>query len=166
MPETDPVQVPQANTIQWDTETREDLAAREGHIRDEIMYLTYGLLSWMESEWGGVVTHVKTSTDPATGEVAVVKASKDELGAVYLRRLGSQNIGQFSFWRPLHKLSLKVPPKRQFHVTPFTRKVEGLGTLFIFPMNKRTSMPRNRKEEKMVAEAAQQVVEEIAPTEE
>lgn len=149
--------------IQWDVETREDLAKKEGHIRDDIIYLTKALLGWMEEEWGGVLTHVKTSTDVATGEVSVCKARPDESGATYVRRLGALNSGEFSFWRPLYKLSLKVPPRRQFNVTPFTRKVEGVGTLFVFPMNDRVSVPRNRQEERAVAQAGRQATTQAAP---
>jgi hypothetical protein len=154
----------QAPALQWDTETREGMAKKEGHIRDETIYLTSALLSWMESEWGGVLTHVKTSTDVATGEVSVFKAAQGEPGAVSLRRLGALNSGEFSFWRPLHKLSLKVPPNRQFNVTPFTRQAPGVGTLFVFPMNERVSVPRNRKEEKAAAEAAKQTTAQAAPS--
>lgn len=133
--------------IVWDTETRAELAPKEGHIRDEMMYLTSALLTWMEEEWGGVVTHLKTSTDRETGEVAVFKATAGEAGAVYLRRLGSLRSGEFAFWRPLYKLSLAVPQDRQFNVTPFTRYEEGVGTLFVFPISERVSLPRRRKRE-------------------
>ncbi|MFZ5823435.1 MAG: hypothetical protein ACOY94_03705 [Bacillota bacterium] len=150
--------------IQWDTETREELAYRAGHVRDDTMYLSSGLLNWMEDVWGGVLTHVKTSTDVVTGEVSVYRAYAGEAEAVPVRRLGAQNNGEFSFWRPLHKLSLKVPPSRQFNVTPYTKQVEGLGTLFVFPMAERVSVPRNRKAEKAAAEAAAQVTEQAAPT--
>lgn len=138
--------------IQWDTETREALAKREGHIRDDVMYVTAALLSWMESEWGGVLTHVKTSTDAATGEVSVFKARPGEPGATALRRIGAQNAGEIAFWRPLRKLSLEVPANRQFNVTPVTRKVAGVGTLFVFRMNDRVSVPRSRKESAQAAE--------------
>lgn len=155
----------QPAVIHWDTETREDLAKKEGHIRDEIIYLTSALLSWMENTWGGVVTHVKTSTDVKTGEVSVLKAAKGEEGAIPVRRLGALNAGEFSFWRPLQKLGLKVPPDRQFNVTPVTRDVAGLGTLFVFPMGDRVSVPRNRREERDAAEAAKQATAEAAPSE-
>lgn len=112
-----------------------------------------------------MVSYLKTSTDTATGEVSVLKADKEEPAAVYLRRIGSLNSGDFSFWRPLYKLALKVPPNRQFNVTPFTRKVDGVGTLFVFPMNERVSVPRNRKEEKATAETAKQSVTQAAPAE-
>lgn len=149
----------QPQVVKWDTETREDVAAKEGHIRDNLMFLTAALLSWMETVWGGVVTFIKTATIEDSGEVWVVKAHKDEPGATYLRRMGAQNAGDFSFWRPLHKLNLRVPPNRQFNVTPFTREVPGVGTVFVFPMNERVSVPRNRKEEKEAEEAAKQAAE-------
>lgn len=150
-----------AREIQWDTETREDLADRDGHIRDDMMYLPTGLLSWMEETWGGVVTHLKTSTNVATGEVSVFKAYKGEEGATPVRRLGAQNNGEFSFWRPLHKLALKVPSRRQFNVTPYTEEVEGIGTLFVFPMSKRVSVPRGKRAGKAEDEAALDAAEEL-----
>lgn len=49
MPKDDSVpQSVQPKAIQWDTEIREDLAKKEGHIRDDVMYLTTALLSEME----------------------------------------------------------------------------------------------------------------------
>jgi hypothetical protein len=133
--------------IVWDTEERIDLAPKEGHIRDNLIYITSALLSSMETEWGGVVSHVKTATNLATGEVTVFKASPKEPGAIPLQRLGAQNAAIFNFWRPLRKLNLKVPADRQFNVTPFPRVEAKVGTLFIFPINQRTSVPRNLKEE-------------------
>ena len=150
--------------IQWDAETREELADRDGHIRDDIMYLPTGLVSWMEDVWGCVLTYVKTSTDVTTGKVSVYRGYPGEAEAVPVRRLGAQNNGEFSFWRPLHKLGLKVPPNRQFNVTPYTEEVEGLGTLFVFPMTERVSVPRHRKAEKAADEAAAEVTDQAAPS--
>ena len=131
--------------IVWDTGTREALRVREGRIRDNEMYITAGLLAWMQAEWGGVVTHLKTSTDRATGEVSVFRARPGEPGAVALSRKGAGNAGVFAFWRPLWKLGLVVPADRQLVVTPFTRAVAGVGTLFVFPLRDRVSVPRKRK---------------------
>ncbi|MFZ5823500.1 MAG: hypothetical protein ACOY94_04050 [Bacillota bacterium] len=131
--------------IVWDSDTREALRVREGRIRDDRMYVTAGLLAWMEAEWGGVLTHVKTSTDRATGEVSVFRARHGEPGAVALCRIGAGNAGEIAFWRPLRKLGLTLPPDRQFNVTPFTREVAGVGTLFVFPLRDRVSVPRKRK---------------------
>jgi hypothetical protein len=64
-----------------------------------------------------------------------------------VRLVGALNSVEFSFFRPLRKLSIKVPADRQFNVTPTTREIEGLGTLFVFPMSERRSVPRNRSEE-------------------
>ncbi|MFZ5828405.1 MAG: hypothetical protein ACOY94_29230 [Bacillota bacterium] len=146
---------PHPGPVVWDTEERRDLASREGRIRDDIMYLTSALLFWMEQTWGGVVTHLKTSTIVERGEVLVGRALPGEPGATPLRRTGSLNTGEVSFWRPLYKLGLRVPPDRQFHVTPFLREVEGEGTLFVFPMNERVSAPRHGRRGAKAAEAAQ-----------
>ncbi len=133
--------------IVWDTESKEELNGKEGHIRDNSMYLGAGLTSAMERTWGGILAYVKTSTDVMTGEVTVAKATEGEEGAVAVRRYGTQNAGMFNFWRPLRKLSLKVPEDRQFNVAPFTKDLTNVGTVFVFPMNKRVSVPRNLKEE-------------------
>lgn len=155
----------QVRPIVWDTEERHELLDREGHIRDTTMYLTTGLAAQMGYEWGGVVTAVKTSTDVDSGEVTVYKAHPGEEGSVPLRWVGAQNTAVFSFWRPLRKLNLKVPPTRQFNVTPFTREVEDVGTVFIFPMNQRISAPRNRREEAETA-AAEETAAASEPPEE
>lgn len=68
----------QAQAIQ----TREGLARREGRIRDDTMYVTAALLSWMEAEWGCALTHVKTSTEIPAGEVSVFRARPGEPGAL------------------------------------------------------------------------------------
>lgn len=151
-----------SKSVQWDPQRREELAKKEGHIRDDVMFLTHGLLNWMENEWGGVITHVKISTFVETGEVWVTKAGSGEPGATYLRRGRTLNSGEFSFWRPLHKLQLKVPPHQQYNVTPYAKEVEGVGTVFVFPMNDRVSVPRNRKEEKAAAKAAKLTAEQAA----
>jgi len=88
----------------------------------------------MQGAFGGVITNLKTSTDVATGEVSVGKALPDEPGAVPVRLLGALNSAEFSFFRPLRKLNIKVPADRQFNVTPFTREIDGVGTVFVFPM--------------------------------
>lgn len=138
---------PTGPSIEWDTEERDDLSVREGHVRVNTMHLTTGLTTWMESVWGGVLSYIKTSTDVTTGEVIVCKALEKEPGAVPVRRHGTQNAASFNFWRPLRKLSLKVPEDRQFNVTPFIRQIDGVGTVFVFAMNQRKSVRRNLKEE-------------------
>lgn len=144
-----------ADMIKWDTEERHELSSdAEGHIRDTTIYITAALWAAMNEAWGGVTTHIKTSTDKPSGEVTVAKADSQEPGAVKLRQVGSLNTAEFSFYRPLRKLDLQVPPSRQLNVTPFTEEVEGLGTVFVFPMAKRVSVPRNRKEEAAAAEPA------------
>lgn len=142
----------QANGIVWDTEDRTDLMSeREGHIRDSSIYVTAALWSEMQEAFGGVVTHVKTSTDAASGEVTVARAVAGEAGAVSVRHLGS-NAAEFSFFRPLRKLNLKVPANRQFNVSPIRQVIDGVGAVFIFPMAQRRSVPRNRKEETVAGE--------------
>lgn len=154
-----------AEMIKWDTEERYELASdAEGHIRDSTIYVTAALLAAMNEAWGGVTTHVKTSTDKPSGEVTVHKAESKEPGAVKLRLVGSLNTAEFSFYRPLRKLELEVPPSRQFNVTPFAEEVEGLGTVFVFPMAKRVSVPRNRKEEAAAAEPAEAAAGEAPAT--
>lgn len=135
-----------AKQIVWDTEERIDFAEKEGHIRETEIYLTAALVAWMDQVWG-VFPYVRTSTDLETGEVTIGKTKKGEPGAVPVRRIGAQNAAVFSFWRPLKKLDLKVPEDRQFNVTPFTREVDEVGTVFVFPVGQRVSVPRNRKEE-------------------
>jgi hypothetical protein len=154
MPEREFNQMPGNEEIQWDTEERSDLTPKEGHIRDNVMYLTASLLAWMQTEWGGVLSHMKTSTDIKTGEVTVLRALEGEKGAVPLRRIGAQNAGEINFWRPLRKLNLKVPADRQFNVAPYTRRHSTHGTLFVFPINQRESVPRNLKEEAETQAAA------------
>ncbi|HYF96403.1 MAG TPA: hypothetical protein VD969_29715 [Symbiobacteriaceae bacterium] len=140
--------------FQWDTEDRAELLSqKEGHLRETFMYLTSPLWSDMQEAFGGVITNLKTSTDVATGEVSVGKALPDEPGAVPVRLLGALNSAEFSFFRPLRKLNIKVPADRQFNVTPFTREVEGVGTVFVFPLAERRSVPRNRREEEAAAAA-------------
>jgi hypothetical protein len=134
--------------LQWDTESyTELLSAKEGHIRETTIYITSALWSEMQEAWGGVVSHVKTATDVPTGEVTMARALATDKGAVAVRQLGALNAVEFSFFRPLHKLNLKVPANRQFNVVPFTRGVPGVGTVYIFPMAQRQSVPRNKKED-------------------
>lgn len=132
--------------LPWDTEERHALLNRHAHLRDTTVYLTTALLSWMQAEWGGVISHLKTWTDVETGEVGIYKCKESDAGAVPLRRVGAQNAGEFSFWRPLKKLEMKVPPDRQFIIKPFIRKY-GKEKVFIFPMAKVVSVPRGRREE-------------------
>lgn len=139
--------------VAWDTEERFDLAEKEGHIRNNSIYLTAALVAWMDQVWGGIARYVKTATNLETADVIVAKAKKGEPGAMQLRRIGAQNAAIFNFWRPLKKLDLKVPEDRQFNVTPYTQEIEGVGTVFVFPLSKRVSVPRNLKEE-AEAEAA------------
>jgi hypothetical protein len=142
----------QRRPIQWDTEDPVDLLSeKEGHIRSNRMYLTSSLWREMQATWGGVVTHLKTATDPETGEVVVFKAADDEPGAVKVRLLGALNTAEFSFFRPLRKLQITVPPDRQFNVVPYTEVVEGVGTVYVFPMTQRVSVPRNKREEENAA---------------
>ena len=144
---------------EWDTEERSELiSAREGHIRDTMLYATAALWKEMTESWGGVVTHVRTSTDKPTGKVTVCKADSTTRGAVNVRLIGAQNTAEFSFFRPLTKLKLKVPPTRQFNVVPYTEEVldeQGRQTtVFVFPMAERKSVPRNKKEEAAAKEPA------------
>jgi hypothetical protein len=148
-----------ADQFVWDTEDRTQLtSAREGHVRDNLIYMTAPLWQEMTEAWGGVVTHVKTSTDKETGEVTVAKAGAKEPGAVLVRLIGAQNTAEFSFFRPLRKLGLKVPPSRQYNVEPYSQEVVGkddkVFTVFTFPMGNRVSVPRNKKEEAEVREPA------------
>lgn len=137
-----------AASIMWDTEDHvELLSAKEGHIRDGIIYITSALWLEMQASWPGVVTYVKTATDVETGEVTVAKAKSTEKGAVKVRLMATQNAAEFSFFRPLQKLNLKVPKDRQFNVVPVRRELEGVGTVWVFPMANRKSVPRPRKEE-------------------
>lgn len=133
--------------IVWDTEDRYTLSLKQGHIRDNSLYLTAGLVAWMESEWGGVLTHIKTSTNVEAAEVTIFKALAEDPGAVPIRRTGALNTVLFNIWRPLRKLNLKVPADRQFNVKPFTREVVGVGTVFVFPLAQRESVPRNLRDE-------------------
>ncbi len=130
----------------WDTETKEELAPKEGHIRETSLFLTTALTLAMEKAFGGVLAYIKTSTNVSTGDVLVAKAEADEEGAVEVRRYGTHNAGMFNFWRPLRKLSLKVPADRQFNVTPYPKEIAGV-TVFVFPLNQRVSVPRKLKEE-------------------
>lgn len=130
-----------------DTEERHALVEKEGHIRDKIMYLTTSLVAWMEREWGRMFTHVKTSTNAEVSEVYVACANPDDPGAIPVRRIGAQNAIEFSFWRPLRKLGIVVPPDRQYNVKPFLAESEELGLVFVFPMTERVSVPRNVREE-------------------
>lgn len=134
--------------IQWDTEDRIELTSpKEGHIRLNMMYVTAALWAEMQEAWGGVVAYIKTATDTETGEVTVAKATENEKGAVPVRPIGALNTAEFSFFRPLRKLKLKVPANRQVNVAPFTKEIPTVGTVFVFPMAQRVSLPRNRKEE-------------------
>lgn len=153
--ETSKIQVPEmtATGIVWDTESRYELADQQGRVRDNNMFFTASLTSVMEKKWGGVLAFVKTSTSVETGEVTIAKANKNDEGAVQVRRYGTQNAVVFNFWRPLRKLGLKVPADRQFNVTPFTKELPGVGTVFVFPMNDRVSVPRNLKEEQAEGQA-------------
>lgn len=122
------------------------------------MYITASLWAEMLAAWGGIPTHVKTSTNTENGEVIVARAISGEAGAVPLRSVGALNTVEFSFFRPLRKLHLKVPADRQFNVVPLTRQHPTAGTLFVFPMAQRVSVPRNHKEE-----AAAESSEKSAP---
>lgn len=133
----------------WDTEEPHELMPREAHIRDTTLYVTMALLAWMQQVWGGVLAFVKTSTDAATGEVLIARASEGEPGALPLHRYGSQNVAAFSFWRPLRKLNLKVPSDRQFNVRPSLRKINDNLTVFVLPMAERMSVPRDVNSEQV-----------------
>lgn len=133
--------------LTWDTESKHQLISRAGHIRDNSIFLTVGLTTWMEDVWNNILTYVKTATDPNTSEVVVARATEGEKGAMQVRRYGAQNAATFNFFRPLRKLNLKIPADRQFNVTPFTREVPGVGMVFVFPMKDRVSVPRNLKDE-------------------
>lgn len=134
--------------LKWDTEDRNELLSpKEGRIRDNVMYVTASLWSDMQEAWGGVVSHIKTATNLETGEVTVYRALPNDKGAVLVRPIGALNSVEFSFFRPLRKLSLKLPADRQFNVAPFVREIPKLGTAFVFPMSQRRSVPRNKREE-------------------
>ncbi|HEY3368757.1 MAG TPA: hypothetical protein VGK74_27185 [Symbiobacteriaceae bacterium] len=148
MADSGPNDEPMIPNLQWDTEDRSELLSpKEGHLRDNLMYITAPLWSDMQEAWGGVISHIKTSTNVENGEVSIFKATEGEKGAVLVRLYGALNSAEFSLFRPLRKLNLKVPPGRQFNVTPFTREVPKLGTVYVFPMSARVSVPRNRREE-------------------
>ena len=150
--------------IQWDIEERHELMSQEVRIRDNQMYLPTSLVSAMEEAWNGILTYLKTSTDTKTGEVMIARADPKEPGAVPVRRIGAQNNAVVNFWRPLQKLRLRIPVERQFLVEPITREVDGVGTVFILPMKKRVSVPRNLKEESDEAQETKQGAEGAAET--
>lgn len=131
----------------WDTEDRKELVSvAEGHLKGRTMYVTALLWSRMRDSWGGVVTHIKTRTDPATGEVRVFKAEPDEAGAVLVRRSNAPNAAEFSFFRPLRKLGIEVPKDRMFIFTPVAEEMAGVGTVYVFPMANAESVPRKVRE--------------------
>lgn len=134
-------------TTGWDVEELRELTSEaEGHINGGTMYVTALLWSRMREAWGGVVTHIKTKTDPATGEVRVSKAEAGEQGAVRVRKTKSLNAAEFSFVRPLRKLGVVVPKDRMYKVTPQTEEMEGVGTVFVFPVSGAESIPRKKRE--------------------
>ncbi|HEY3365153.1 MAG TPA: hypothetical protein VGK74_08890 [Symbiobacteriaceae bacterium] len=61
----------------------------------------------MQEAWGGVISHIKTSTNVETGEVSIFKTTEGEKGAVLVRLYGALNSAEFSLFRPLRKLNLK-----------------------------------------------------------
>ncbi len=152
-----------ARPIHGDVDDRLNPTEREAHIRDAVISLTTGLVNWMDEAWGGF-THVKVTTDTMTGEVTLTKSDGTEPDSVLVRRIEEIQWAEFSFWRPLHQLKLRVNPSRQFEVRPFTRELPGSSTAFVFPMNQRKDLPRNRHEENLVARAARKSVARVAPT--
>lgn len=146
----------QGEVTAFDWDSKEDVAEREGHIRDTIMYVTVGLMAWMAEVWGTYVQFVKTSTLADTGEVLVFKTAAGDPKAVPLKRVGAQNAGYFSFLVPLRKLNMKVPADRQFNIKPEIREVSGVGSVFVFQMTKVQSVPRNLKEEEETQQAQAQ----------
>lgn len=149
-----------AASIMWDVEDHSELLSpKEGHIRDGIIYVTAPLWADMQASWPGVITYVKTATDVESGEVIVAKAKASEKGAVKVRLVASQNCAEFSFFRPLQKLKLQVPKDRQFNVAPFKRELEGVGSVWVFPMANRKSVPRPRSKEANAASGQGQTSE-------
>lgn len=132
--------------IQWDTEERHHLTNLQIHLRETTAYIPVALWSAMTEAWG-MVPAIKTATNVETGDVTLFKADPKDEGAVPVRIVGAQTAAEFTFWRPLQKLNLKIPRTRQFNVPIADRQLEGGGTVFVARMTEKTSVLRNLKEE-------------------
>jgi hypothetical protein len=142
-----------ADGFTWDSKS--ELTEREGHVRDTTIYLTAGLLLWMEEQWGQMFQYVKTATNVETTEVLLVKSAKGEPDAVEVKRVGTGNSGYFSLLVPLRKMNVKVPEDRQFNIKPSIKPLaEGVG--FVFDFKQRVSVPRNLKEDEDVKQGETQ----------
>ncbi len=128
-----------AAKVEWDQP--QNPRPREAYIRDTTLYLSAPLLEWMELVWGGPVNFVKSRTDEATGEVCLAPARQGEAGATPLRSTGIRGTAGIAFWRPLRKLSIKLPPDRLFHLAPRLEILEENLPVFVLSMNGRISVP-------------------------
>jgi len=152
--------------VPWDSSEHLNLTEREGHVRDTVIYLTGALVQWMDETWGGSFTHITLTTDATTGHVTVGRAEPGDEFAVHIRRIESIQWAEFSFWRPLHQLQLKVHPTRQFEVRPFLRQQPDGTAAFVFPLFERKDMPRDTREAELVAQAARRPISLAAPSRE
>jgi hypothetical protein len=134
----------------WDSEEKHELGEGPvGSIYNNTLHCSVSLWAWMVREWGGVVTAIKTSSNPNTGEVTVGKAEATDAEPVTItvRLSETMNAAEFSLWRPLRKLNLKVPDNRRLQVMPTMRKTKSGRIVFIFPLNQAKSLPRTSRTE-------------------
>jgi hypothetical protein len=135
-----------------------DLGPKFGRIRDGQLFLSVGLTRFMEEKWGAF-TAVHTSTDTTTSKVTVFKADPLVGEPVPVNRHGTMNSAVFSFFVPLQMLNLHPGKDRQFEVVPFVQPIQNAPVAFVFDMEKRLSLPRNRQEEEAEEESTTDTAE-------
>lgn len=132
--------------IQWD-ESRDRVDPWILSVRDTNAFLNVAISSHIEARWG-TFSHIKTATDKTTGRVTIGKGDPDkDSDLVKVNRSKSQNSIYFSFYIPLQKLRVRPAPDRQWDMIVQEQPVQNGLPVYIVDIAKRTSLPRNLKEE-------------------